>query len=164
VELELGKKPKIFDVMKHEMIFGIALFFLIASARLLTSSAVNLADFLGLPYATVGMTIVALGTTLPELAVNVSSMFRRKYSLALGTILGSCVTNLTLVLGLGALISSIAFDYLVIGSSVVFMLIANMLLIFTLLKYNKIPTKMGWVFITVYVVFVLTEIGLLQLA
>ncbi|MBI5884467.1 hypothetical protein HZB89_00025, partial [archaeon] len=160
IAVEVGGKQKVFDVLKQELVFGIALILLTASSKIAVSSAVTLADFLGLPYATIGLTIVSLGTTMPELAVNISSMFRRKYSLALGNILGSCVANLTLILGIGAMISGNSFDFLAVGSGIAFLLIANVLLTFTLLKFNCIPKRMGWVFIAVYLVFITAEIGL----
>jgi len=163
VSLKLGKKPRVFDIMKEEIVFGASLFLLLVSARFLTMSAVNIAGFMGVPESIIGLTIISIGTTLPELAVSITAMFRRNYSLALGNILGSSVTNLTLVLGTGAVLTALSFNYLIIGSSVLMLLIANILLTFSLIKYKSIPKKMGWIFLGAYLLFLLIELGLVPM-
>ncbi|MCC5810266.1 MAG: calcium/sodium antiporter [Ectothiorhodospiraceae bacterium] len=81
-----------------------SLLVLLASAQLLVWSAVELATLAGVSDLVIGLTIVALGTSLPELATAISAARRREYALVLGNILGSNLFNLLAVLGTAALI------------------------------------------------------------
>ncbi len=88
--------------------FGIIM--LPASAQLLVWGASEIARTLGIPDLVIGLTIVALGTSLPELAASVVSALRNEPEMALGNVLGSNLFNLLLVLGLPGLIAAPALD------------------------------------------------------
>jgi len=136
---------------------------LIVSAKYVTSSAINLSIAFGLSQTAVGLTIIALGTSLPELAVSIAAIYQKKFSIALGNVLGSNVTNITLVLGIGALLTPLDLDFFVIGTAMVFLIGSNVLLTFTLLKYNKIPKNIGLLFVLAYALFIAIEVGLMKL-
>lgn len=73
-------------------------------------SSVGLSLSLGIPESVVGLTVVAIGTCLPELITSVVAARRGNVELALGNVLGSNITNLLLVLGVPAAMSGIVFD------------------------------------------------------
>jgi cation:H+ antiporter len=106
----------------------IGLVALAIGARWLVDSAVNIARGLGLSEAFIGLTIVAIGTSLPELATSLVAAFRKQSEIALGNIVGSNVFNILGILGLTAVITPIpvadrflAFDLpVLIGASLVF--------------------------------------------
>jgi len=77
---------------------------LLASSRLLVWGAASIATTLGVSDLVIGLTIVALGTSLPELAATVMSAIRHEHDIALGNIIGSNIFNLLAVLGLCGLI------------------------------------------------------------
>jgi cation:H+ antiporter len=77
---------------------------LLASSRLLVWGAASLATQLGVSDLIIGLTIVALGTSLPELAATVVSAAKREHDLVLGNIIGSNIFNLLAVLGLAGMI------------------------------------------------------------
>jgi len=98
------------------MLLGLVI--LIASSRLLVWSAVALATQLGVSDLIIGLTIVAVGTSLPELAASIASARRGEDELAIGNIIGSNLFNLLAVLGIAAAIApfsvagvSLARDY-----------------------------------------------------
>jgi cation:H+ antiporter len=100
---------------------------LLVAGDLLVKGAVNLALRLGIPAMMVGMTVVAFGTSAPELLVSVRAAIGDAGGLALGNVVGSNVANILLVLGAPALISAmavgrdIARDYIImIGASLLF--------------------------------------------
>lgn len=134
---------------------------LLLSAQFATNSALNIADFFKLPYSTIGLTIVAIGTSLPELAVTVTGIFKGKQDLVLGDIIGSNIVNITLVLGLGAVLGTIAFNYVIIGSALFFLLLANLLLVYALMTHKTLRKDIGIVFIVIYAIFLLSEIGVI---
>ena len=87
------------------LLFLFALALLLGSARLLVWGAVSLASGLGVSEAIIGLTLVAIGTSLPELATAIAAARQRQADLALGNILGSNILNLLIVLPVPALLA-----------------------------------------------------------
>lgn len=81
---------------------------LVLGARLLVSGAIDVATLLGLSETVIGLTIVAAGTSLPEVAASVIATVRGQRDLAVGNIVGSNIFNIFAVMGLSALIAPIA--------------------------------------------------------
>jgi cation:H+ antiporter len=77
---------------------------LLGSSRLLVWGAVNVAQWLGISDLVIGLTIVAIGTSLPELAASVMSALKNEHDIAIGNVLGSNMFNLLAVLGMPGLI------------------------------------------------------------
>lgn len=94
-----------------ESLFFLAagLLLLIGGAQLLVQGASGLAGKLGVSPTVIGLTIVAFGTSAPELAVSIHSTLRGNSALALGNVVGSNIANIGLVLGLMALIYPVHF-------------------------------------------------------
>ena len=87
---------------------------LLASSRLLVWAAASIATKLGISDLIIGLTIVALGTSLPELAATVMSALKKEDDIAIGNIIGSNIFNLLAVLGLPGLIHPEPLDPLVL--------------------------------------------------
>jgi cation:H+ antiporter len=83
---------------------GVAL--LVGGATVLVEGAVNVADAFGISSLVVGLTVVAVGTSLPELAVSVIAVLRGERDLAVGNVVGSNIANIGLVLGLPSLLAA----------------------------------------------------------
>jgi cation:H+ antiporter len=90
--------------------FTIGLVALIASSRLLVIGAVNVATTLGVSELVIGLTIVAIGTSLPELAASVVSAMKGHADIAIGAIVGSNVYNLLVVLAAPGLLGPLALN------------------------------------------------------
>ncbi len=86
------------------MIFG-GLAFLIVGGKLIVTGAVNMAIRLGVSQAVIGLTIVAAGTSLPELATSVVAAYRNKPDIAIGNVVGSNIFNILFILGTTAVIN-----------------------------------------------------------
>jgi cation:H+ antiporter len=86
--------------------FAAGLLLLIASSRLLVWGAVFTAHRLGVPELVIGLTVVAIGTSLPELAATVTSALRGHTDLAIGNVLGSNLFNLLAVMAIPGIVSS----------------------------------------------------------
>jgi cation:H+ antiporter len=87
---------------------------LLFSSRLLVWGAVSIAEAMGISDLLIGLTIVALGTSLPELAATVMSALKKEHDIALGNIIGSNMFNLLAVLGLPGLIDPGPFEPVVL--------------------------------------------------
>jgi cation:H+ antiporter len=89
--------------------------FLLISSRLLIWGAVSIAQHLGISDLIIGLTIVALGTSLPELAASLMSALKHEHDIAIGNVIGSNMFNLLAVLGLPGLIAPGPIDPAVIN-------------------------------------------------
>jgi cation:H+ antiporter len=105
----------------------IALAGVVVAARLVVSSGVEIAAILGAPPILLGAKVIALGTSLPELTTDISAVRRGRVHLAIGGIIGSNLTNLTLVLGLVLLISPFAVDTTTFTQILPFLLITTVI-------------------------------------
>lgn len=95
---------------------------LLASSRLLVWSAVQLAESWGMGEQAIGLTIVAVGTSLPELAASVAAARKGKSELVLGNVLGSNLFNLLFVLGVAGLVAPMGVSASFVGRDGVVML------------------------------------------
>jgi cation:H+ antiporter len=101
---------------------------LLVSSRLLVWGSVSVAQAFGISDLVIGLTIVALGTSLPELAASVTSAIKHEHDIAIGNIVGSNIFNLLAVLGLPGLINPIRIDPMVLSRDYPVMLGLTLLL------------------------------------
>lgn len=106
--MELVTRPK---APAPGLVIGlfIGLGLLLISSQALVWSASGLASLLGVSDLIIGLSIVAIGTSLPELAAGIASIRRGHDSLIMGNIIGSCIFNLLAVIGIAALVQPFAF-------------------------------------------------------
>ncbi|MEC9483135.1 MAG: calcium/sodium antiporter [Halomonas sp.] len=125
---EMSVVPRSWLTINLAIIVGLAL--LIGGSRLLLYGAIGIAQAAGIPEAVIGLTLVAVGTSLPELAVSVIAALRRHADVAVGNILGSNIFNVLGILGVSAMLQPLPiapriqdFDqWVMLGSAVVLML------------------------------------------
>jgi cation:H+ antiporter len=98
---EIGALPRSTALTVAAIIGGLVL--LIGGSRVLVTGAVGIAEHWGVSEAVIGLTLVAVGTSLPELTVSVMAALRRHADVAIGNILGSNIFNLLGILGVAAL-------------------------------------------------------------
>jgi cation:H+ antiporter len=98
---------------------------LIFGADFMIRGISSLATKLGVPAIVIGMTVVAFGTSLPEVAVNVMSAAKEQTDLAFGNIVGSCSINLGWVLAITAIIRPLKVDAIIIRRELPFMILAS---------------------------------------
>ena len=136
--------------------FMVGIILVIASAHFVVSSAAEIATFLGISQAVIGLTLISFGTTLPELALDFTAIRKGQTALAVGDILGSTVVNLTLILGTVLVMSPLGG--LILTSYTIplaFIIIANTFLFYSLVKREGISHREGLIFIILYIVFII---------
>ncbi len=106
VEEELKGRPKM-SSSKALMMALVGLVVLILSSRLLVWASVELAQALGVSDLVIGLTLVALGTSMPELAASITAALKREDDIAVGNIIGSNVFNLLAVIGIAGVVAPI---------------------------------------------------------
>ncbi len=136
--------------------FGTALQFVtgallvVAGSKLLVDSAVSLATMLRIPPMLIGLTIVAIGTSLPELVTAVSSTRQNVSDLAIGNILGANIANLTLIVGSAASMTPLTISSATQLFSIPSMLLVMLVIAWMLLSENRLSRREGVILVTGY--------------
>jgi cation:H+ antiporter len=122
-------------------------------------SSTDIANFIGLPTSIIGATIIGLGTSLPELATTIQALKQGFFNMALGSLLGSCITNITLILGVSSLLSASDVNIVAVESIMFYVLISS-LSVWYMIGSNERLTKKSAIFLcAVYVMFILQQVG-----
>ncbi len=122
------------------------------AASLVVSSGLNIALLLAAPPILIGAKVVSIGTSLPELTLDLAAVRRGRVQLAIGGIIGSNLTNLTLVLGLVLLTSPFAVDMTIFTEILPFLLITT-IIFWRFLTKGGVSKVGGIVLIMTYVLF-----------
>jgi cation:H+ antiporter len=129
--------------------------FVILSAGFLVESGRGLARIFGVPEVIIGLTMVAVGTSLPELATNVVAALKKKLDLAVGNIIGSNVFNILLVLGTSAVIKPIRIlEQSVVLYDMPIMIGITLLLVVLMRSGSDINRKNGIALFAIYILYV----------
>lgn len=131
----------------------VSLLILVIGAKYLINGSVNFAKLLGISEAVIGLTIIAAGTSLPELATSVVASYRKQSDIAVGNIIGSNIFNILGILGISSLLSPIN------GTGInlidVYVMIAVSILLFPLmLSKFEIKRWEGLILLGFYVVYI----------
>lgn len=102
---------------------------LVLSSKLLVWAAVSIAHAFGVSDLVIGLTIIALGTSLPELAASVASVLKNNADMAIGNVIGSNIYNLAAVLSIPALVAPGALDSIIVERDFLVMSILTILLV-----------------------------------
>jgi cation:H+ antiporter len=108
---------------------------LLGGARVLLNGAVGLAEDFGVSTAVIGLTVVAVGTSLPELAVSLVAALRGRMDIAVGNVLGSNIFNLLAILGVAALVGPVPIHARILAFDQWVMLVAT--LVVTIFIYTR---------------------------
>jgi len=125
---ELGEVPTMSNP-KAITTFVVALVFLLLSSKLLVWSVVNIAQILGVSELVIGLTVIAVGTSLPELVVSVTSARKGQTDMAIGNIVGSNIFNILAVLSIPCIIAPTAISSELLWRDYALMLTLTMLLV-----------------------------------
>ena len=106
----ISPSPERTDVLLSLLVIAIGFALLVFGANFLVDGACSIARRLGVPDRVAGLTIVAVGTSLPELVVSVTSAVGGHADMAFGNVVGSCLANLLLILGLSAVIAPVTLS------------------------------------------------------
>src|SRR3989338_3719343 len=142
------------------IILILGLVILIAGAEGLVRGASSFARRFGITPLVIGLTVVAFGTSTPELFVNIYSAFKGASDIAIGNIIGSNIANIFLILGLSAVIAPLAVKKNTIWKEIPFALLAVLLVflmgndaMFDKVTFNVLTRTDGFALIAIFVIF-----------
>ena len=129
---------------------------LFLGGKWVVDSAVAIAGLFNLSESFIGLTIVAIGTSLPELFTSAMAAYRKNIDIAVGNVIGSNIFNLLWILGISAVINPMPFN-VISNSDIIMMILASTLLIIVLPigKRNTIDRWNGILFLLIYVGYII---------
>ena len=134
------------------IIIACSFFILIVGSDLFIESAIEIATSLGVSKVAISMTMVAIGTSLPELATSVIAILKKEYGLLTGNIIGSNIMNILMVLGPSSIISNIEVD---ISYLPLILMLSLTFLVASFSLFNvRFSRVMGFVLLIIYSTFV----------
>ncbi len=131
---------------------------LVLGSRMMVEGAVNLARFFGISELVIAITLVAFGTSLPELAASLSAAYHRQTDLAIGNVVGSNIANLLLILGVTAFLQPISVDRGEVQFEFIVMIAFSALLI-PFARHQRLGRRQSALFLGAYIAFVIYSIA-----
>lgn len=139
---------------KDILLIVIGIIGIIAGGQLVVNSATDIANMLNVSQNVIALTVVAIGTSLPELVTSVVASKKGEVDIAIGNVVGSNIFNIFFILGISSAISPITFG----GETfvdIIVMLVASVLVYLLLLKNKRIGNKKGLVLLGTYVIYMI---------
>jgi len=144
-----------YSVLRSVMMVIIGLVGLTLGGKWIVDSAVTIAEGLNISQAVIGLTVVAIGTSLPELATSAVAAYKKNTDIAVGNIVGSNIFNLFWILGVSAIINPLPFSS-VLMRDVIMTIIATFLLFAFLFvgKRHLLERWQGFCFVIIYIAYI----------
>ena len=127
---------------------------LIYGSDLFVESAINIANQLNIPEAIIGVSLVAFGTSLPELVVGILSAIRRKVDFALGNVLGSNIYNVLGVLGVSSFFGNFSIPRVIGSVDLLLMLFVTLMILGFMIFLKRIGRTYGSIGLFLYIGYI----------
>lgn len=151
-EIEKDKEEKTVLELIVLSIIGVAI--IVWGSNLAVNAATEIAKIVGLSERIIGLTIVALGTSLPELVTSITAAKKGNADIAIGNIVGSNIFNILFVLGISALIIPITFEAKFVIDAII-SIVATLLLLISIAKNKKLTRPAGIVMVLCYCIYLI---------
>jgi len=148
-----------FEFYKAFLLLVVSIAMVLISSTFVVSSASNLSSIIGIAESVIGATIIALGTSLPELSVSLTAMHTQHKNLGIGNILGSCLTNMTLVLGMVLLLSPATVNISIFSTLLIFVIGVTMVSWYFFTTGHTLDRKEGISLLFIYALFLISTFG-----
>lgn len=150
---DTNTQTKTIGIIKITCFILFGLIALIFGSKITVLSAIDIAQYIGISERVIGLTIIALGTSLPELVTSIIAATKGESDIAIGNIVGSNIFNILFVLGITGLILPIPFNHAFLFDGIFAILAAVLLVLFTS-KNKKLGKIAGISFIVLYIVYI----------
>jgi len=134
--------------------FGLFISIVIVFAQIVVDNAIYLSKMFGVAQTVIGGTIIAFGTTLPELSVTIAAVRKKAEKVALGNAIGSGIVNLTLIFGTALMINP-SIEVTSAAKLIVFSVLANLLLLYFIMIRGGVGKQEGYLMVGGYITFLL---------
>uniref|UniRef100_UPI00404747F4 sodium:calcium antiporter n=1 Tax=Polaribacter sp. TaxID=1920175 RepID=UPI00404747F4 len=149
----------IFKIVVYLILGGVGLW---AGSEFLIEGAVNLAKDYGVSERIIAVTVVSLGTSIPELAASVIAVLKKEKAISLGNLIGSNIFNILAVLGITSMITPIELQDIELLNYDIFWMLGISFLIFPLVFFPRkmrLDWKDGFILLILYGIYLFTTLG-----
>jgi cation:H+ antiporter len=157
-KIELPARPEKLN-FKVLLFLVLGIIGLTVGANYTIESMIKISQIFKIATSLIAITALAIGTSLPELAVSIKASLKKKYELALGNVFGSNVFNILLVTGIPALIRPLTVDNLTFGIGLPFLIVATLLFVISGIS-RRIHIWEGAMYLLLYILFIVKLCGL----
>ena len=151
-EDEQETKPK-YNIVKSIVFTLLGIICLVLGSNAVVDSASVIAKMIGVSERIISLTIIALGTSLPELVTSIVATKKKEYDIAIGNVVGSNIFNIGIVLGLPLTIFGGISHFTINYIDIIAMLLSTILLFLFSLKNHRLDKKAGIVFLIIFVIY-----------
>ena len=142
------------------LVFVVGIIVVFISSGFVVENAVITARNFGIAESLIGATVIAIGTSLPELSTTLQAVRKKRYGIAVGNIIGSNMTNITLVLGTTAVLDVVAVNLPIFIAALLFAIVANAILLYFAAVRKNLGRYIGFTFLVFYLLFIIMMLGL----
>ncbi len=146
------------EILLQLLLLVVGFVMLMKGADWFVDGAASIADRLGIPQLVIGLTIVAMGTSLPEAAVSIAAAVKGSAEITIGNVVGSNIMNILVILGLTAAICVVPVQKSTVRYEIPFTILVTVLLAVLGLMDNQVSRLEGgilWAFMIVYLIYLL---------
>ena len=148
------------EALRAFLLFSGSILLVVISSGFVVDSAVKLARLMNLAESFIGATMIAVGTSLPELMIDLQAIRRKQYGIAIGDAIGSNMANLTLVLGTASLMNPISVKLPVFIAALLFAIASNMIFFYVAAVDRRVQKQGGAFFLVSYVFYIIVILTL----
>ena len=146
---------------KHEnlkvgVLFVLGLIMMVVGSKLLVDNGVKIANSIGVPQGIISLTVIALGTSLPELVSSLTAIKKKHHGISVGNILGANILNIVSVIGISSLINDLPILSQNMRIDFEFMTIILLILILPTIKSGKLYRVQGLLLLSSYIIYITT--------
>ena len=146
---------------KHEnlkvgVLFVLGLIMMVVGSKLLVDNGVKIANSIGVPQGIISLTVIALGTSLPELVSSLTAIKKKHHGISVGNILGPNILNIVSVIGISSLINDLPILSQNMRIDFEFMTIILLILILPTIKSGKLYRVQGLLLLSSYIIYITT--------
>lgn len=145
--------------LKYALLLTLSMVILLIGSHFTVTATMKMAKLMSVTPIIIGMFIIGLGTTIPELLFSIKSVKKDDDSLAVGDILGTVLADTTIVVGILALISPFSFPIRIVYVTGVFMVVASFLLFYFMRSGRTLTKKEVIILLIFWILFALTELS-----
>ena len=140
-------------MMLHVLLLTVGFVFLVKGADWFVEGAAGIAKKLGIPQLVIGLTIVAMGTSMPEAAVSITSALSGSAGISIGNVVGSNILNILLILGITAVLTNVRIQKTTFRYEIPFMIGITIILMAFGITGNQITFLEGILFWLLFLIF-----------
>lgn len=144
------------DTLKIGICFVLGLIMMIVGSKLLIENGVDIANFIGIPQGIVSLTVIALGTSLPELVSCITAIRKKHNAISVGNILGANILNIVSVVAFSAIPNDIPILAQNVKIDYPFMIAILLILILPTIKKHKLFRIQGLMLLSTYLIYLVT--------